>query len=132
MKVLVLLLAATALAACKEDAPSAPGDPCVEAGQIYVIHAREAGPRAFDRIEDPNERSDAEEKLEDELRAAQQKFPAACAAIGGPTLLRCLRLLRQSGKEVAAQAELGNDAECKRAGDRLYQELYGAAPPPSR
>lgn len=129
MKVPALLLALAAVAGCKEGPAGPPSDPCIEAGQLYVLHAREAGQRAFDTIADPNKRSDEEEKLEDELRAAQKKFPAACAAIGGETLRRCLRLVRQSSKEPAALDALDNDTECKAAGDRLYKELYGAEPP---
>ena len=131
MKVSVLLLALAASAGCKEEVAPPPADPCVEAGELYVIHARQAGQAAFDTIEDPNRRSDEEEKLEEELRAAMQKFPAACAAIGGDTLRRCLRLLRQSAKEASARADFANDTECKAAGDRLYSALYGA-PPPAR
>ena len=129
MKVIALLLAVAASTGCKEDAPEVPSDPCVEAGQLYVIHAREAGQRAFATVKDPNERADKEDALEDELRAAQKKFPAACAAIGGDTLRRCLRLLRSAERDALARAEISNDATCKAAGDRLYEELYGAAPP---
>ncbi len=129
MKVTALLLTLAALTGCKEKVAPPSSDPCVEARELYVINARQAGQHAFATIEDPNRRSDEEEKLEAELRAAMPKFPAACAAIGGETLRRCLRLLRQAEKEASEKAAFANDAECKAAGDRLYSELYGAPPP---
>ena len=129
MKLAALLVALAALGGCKEDAPARSSDPCVEAGELYVINARLQGQRAFALIDDPNRRSEEEDKLEVELRDAAAKFPAACAAIGGDTLRRCLRLLRQAEKEASARAAFENDAACRAAGDRLYESLYGAPPP---
>ena len=128
MKVTALLLALAAMAGCKDEPRAARPDPCVEAQERYIIHARQVAEDALATVTDPQKRSDHEEELEVELRGAAAKFPAACAEIGGERLLRCVRLVQAARKEAYDRAELANDADCKAAGDALHRKLYGAAP----
>jgi hypothetical protein len=130
MKVTLLVLALAAVtAACKEDRPAGPAAPCVEAGELYLRHARAAGQRAFATVKDPNERSRREDDLETELRAAETRFPDACAAVGPALLLRCLRMQQAAEKDAFEQVTLANDAECSAAADQLFEKLYGTRLP---